>query len=393
MAVGVGLVLTSGTAAAAATGVRPDQAQHFAHKWFEKVGRSVPDAGPFIERAATTDRRGAELPEARTTFDGTPGRGTCLTAAGRRTGAYAGAGSRRSRPRNERGRPSRLAIDRKRPALARGRPRRHAAVAHPRDSCPAGRCACHLRPLTPRLRHPTTGSHPGRCPHRPSGGKRSSTLLRDSPQPTRRPGAGRSGVVPRTAAGAPARSRATSRGSDTEEPEMTTRITAAFLSAALLAPGLIAGPAAATETWRPGAEVRAIVADFVASHPGRRPVGKRPARPPGSRWWRACAPSVAPVRTLRTSETKSATRSLRSPGSRATRRPAWRARAWPRPSWRSPSSAEEARASPPQSGRSSAAPSATRSTAIVNLADIAAEEEAFGKQIRALVQQISRRPA
>ncbi len=63
VAVGVGLFLTSGTAAAAATGVLPDQAQHFAHKWFEKVGLSVPDAGPFIERGATTDRRGAELPE------------------------------------------------------------------------------------------------------------------------------------------------------------------------------------------------------------------------------------------------------------------------------------------------------------------------------------------
>jgi hypothetical protein len=45
---------------------------------------------------------------------------------------------------------------------------------------------------------------------------------------------------------------------------MKTRITAAAFSAALLAPGLIAAPAAADETCRPGAEVRELVAAFVA---------------------------------------------------------------------------------------------------------------------------------
>ncbi len=63
VAAGVGLVLTSGTAAAAATGVLPGPAQHLAHAWFERVGISVPDAGSFIERGNTTDQRGAELPQ------------------------------------------------------------------------------------------------------------------------------------------------------------------------------------------------------------------------------------------------------------------------------------------------------------------------------------------
>jgi hypothetical protein len=45
---------------------------------------------------------------------------------------------------------------------------------------------------------------------------------------------------------------------------MKTRITAAAFSAALLAPGLIAAPAAADETCRPGAQVREMVAAFVA---------------------------------------------------------------------------------------------------------------------------------
>lgn len=46
---------------------------------------------------------------------------------------------------------------------------------------------------------------------------------------------------------------------------MKTRLTAAVFSAALLAPGLIASPAAADETCQPGAQVRQMVADFVAS--------------------------------------------------------------------------------------------------------------------------------
>jgi hypothetical protein len=63
VAAGVGLVLTSGTAAAAATGVLPDPAQHLAHAWFERVGISVPDAGGFIERDNSTRHRGATLPD------------------------------------------------------------------------------------------------------------------------------------------------------------------------------------------------------------------------------------------------------------------------------------------------------------------------------------------
>jgi hypothetical protein len=46
---------------------------------------------------------------------------------------------------------------------------------------------------------------------------------------------------------------------------MKTRLTAAVFSAALLAPGLITSSAAADETCRPGAQVREMVADFVAS--------------------------------------------------------------------------------------------------------------------------------
>ena len=46
---------------------------------------------------------------------------------------------------------------------------------------------------------------------------------------------------------------------------MKTRLTAAVFSAALLAPGLIASPAAAEATCQPGAQVREMVADFVAS--------------------------------------------------------------------------------------------------------------------------------
>jgi hypothetical protein len=45
---------------------------------------------------------------------------------------------------------------------------------------------------------------------------------------------------------------------------MKTRIAAAAFSGALLAPGLIAAPAVADETCRPGAEVRDLVAAFVA---------------------------------------------------------------------------------------------------------------------------------
>ena len=63
VAAGVGLFLTSGTAAAAATGVLPDPAQHLAHAWFERVGISVPDAGGFIERSSPEDQRSAELPD------------------------------------------------------------------------------------------------------------------------------------------------------------------------------------------------------------------------------------------------------------------------------------------------------------------------------------------
>jgi hypothetical protein len=50
-----------------------------------------------------------------------------------------------------------------------------------------------------------------------------------------------------------------------KENQMKHRITAAAFSAALLAPGLIASPATADETCRPGAQVREMVADFVAS--------------------------------------------------------------------------------------------------------------------------------
>jgi septal ring factor EnvC (AmiA/AmiB activator) len=46
---------------------------------------------------------------------------------------------------------------------------------------------------------------------------------------------------------------------------MKTRIPAAVFSAALMAPAFIASPAAADDACRPGAEVRALVADFVAS--------------------------------------------------------------------------------------------------------------------------------
>lgn len=63
VAAGVGLFLTSGTAAAAATGVLPDPAQHLAHAWFERVGISVPDAGGFIERSSPEDRPTAEVPD------------------------------------------------------------------------------------------------------------------------------------------------------------------------------------------------------------------------------------------------------------------------------------------------------------------------------------------
>jgi hypothetical protein len=62
VAAGVGLVLTSGTAAAA-TGVLPDRAQHLAHAWFDKIGISLPDAGATVERRTTRDRRGVELPD------------------------------------------------------------------------------------------------------------------------------------------------------------------------------------------------------------------------------------------------------------------------------------------------------------------------------------------
>jgi hypothetical protein len=61
VAAGVGLALTSWTAAAAATGVLPDPAQHLAHAWFERVGISVPDAGGVIERDSTTRSGGAAL--------------------------------------------------------------------------------------------------------------------------------------------------------------------------------------------------------------------------------------------------------------------------------------------------------------------------------------------
>jgi hypothetical protein len=63
VAAGVGLFLASGTAAAAATGVLPDPAQHVAHAWFERVGISVPDAGGFIERSSPEDQRSAQLPD------------------------------------------------------------------------------------------------------------------------------------------------------------------------------------------------------------------------------------------------------------------------------------------------------------------------------------------
>lgn len=63
VAAGVGLFLTSGTAAAAATGVLPDPAQHMAHTWFERVGISVPDSGGFLERSITEHQRGVELPD------------------------------------------------------------------------------------------------------------------------------------------------------------------------------------------------------------------------------------------------------------------------------------------------------------------------------------------
>lgn len=58
----VGLFLTSGTAAAAATGVLPDPAQHLAHVWFERVGISVPDAGGFLERDGRAAPRRVALP-------------------------------------------------------------------------------------------------------------------------------------------------------------------------------------------------------------------------------------------------------------------------------------------------------------------------------------------
>jgi septal ring factor EnvC (AmiA/AmiB activator) len=46
---------------------------------------------------------------------------------------------------------------------------------------------------------------------------------------------------------------------------MKTRFAAAACSAALLAPAFIAAPVAADDACRPGVEVRAMVADFVAS--------------------------------------------------------------------------------------------------------------------------------
>ena len=173
---------------------------------------------------------------------------------------------------------------------------------------------------------------------------------------------------------------------------MKTRITAAFLSTALLAPGLIAGPAAAVETCRPGAEVRAMVADFVASI--QNDVQSESAR---------AATRLALVESLRTfrgarADTADERNELGKQISALARK---QSDAQTRVEGKALAAAILALTEQRRGGGTFTAPErqelreavADLKRAIVNRADNAAEAEAFGQQIRDLVQQFTCRPA
>lgn len=174
---------------------------------------------------------------------------------------------------------------------------------------------------------------------------------------------------------------------------MKTRVTAAALSAALLTPGLIAGPAsAAPATCRPGAEVRTMVDEFVTSI--QDDVKSESAR---------AATRLALVESVRTFRGERAATAADSQGlgEQISALARQQKNAETRLEGKALAAAILALTEQRQRGGNFTAAEqqelrgavADLRRAIVNRADNAAEADAFGQKIRAIVQQFPCKPA